>query len=143
MTSAPLAVFFIAAVAGMVACAPYPADGAGDGAFAELTVTPDRLRAGDSLELTLTNRSEQQLGYNLCTSAIERRTAAGEWEVHPVPLAEVCTMELRVLDPGASDTFRHNLPALQPGTYRFRAGVEWPLGGDRVGVTSTTFDVVS
>lgn len=143
MTSFPLSVLMIAALTGMVACAPYPPDGAGGGAFAELTVAPGQMRAGDSFEMTLVNRSEHQLGYNLCTSGIERQTAAGEWQVHPVPLAEACTMELRVLNPGASGSFRHDLPALEPGTYRFRAGVEWPLGQDRVGVISTPFTVVS
>jgi hypothetical protein len=123
-------------------CAPHPNNesGAGAGAnFAVLTVQPAQVRAGGDIELTLTNRSEHELGYNLCTSAIERQPPGG---TQPIPLAEACTMELRLLAPGAAATFRHTLPAaVVPGTYRAHTGVEWPLGESRVGVVSSPFVV--
>jgi hypothetical protein len=124
----------------LLACAPHATGGAGL-EFAELGVQPDRMPPGAALELTLTNRSVHPLGYNLCPSVIERRVG-DDWQLHPEPLAEACTMELRTLAPGASGSFRHTLPAaLPPGRYRFRTGVEWPLGESWVGVISSTFEV--
>lgn len=122
------------------ACAPLEMDGDGT-AFARLGLDPTRVRAGDPITLTLTNRSDRQIGYNLCPAVLDRRVG-GEWQEHPERPAEVCTMELRILEPGASDTFRHTLPATLPaGSYRFRLGVEWPLGEDRAGVASEPFEV--
>jgi len=109
--------------------------------FATLTVQPARVAPGGPATLTLTNRSDQPLGYNLCPAALERQLG-DDWEERPERPAEFCTMELRTLDPGASGTFEHTLPApLPPGTYRFRVGVEWPLGEGWVDVVSEPFEV--
>jgi hypothetical protein len=133
-------------LAALSACAPQgsapPAGGAG-GEPLVLTVQPQPARAGQEVVLTLTNHSGRQVGYNLCPTLLQRQVA-GEWEASPIPFTEVCTMELRTLDPGASATFRHPLPAGIPaGTYRFWAAVEWPLGGDRAGVQSAPFPVTA
>jgi hypothetical protein len=137
----------LAALVGAAAfagCAPSSAGGSAAGTPSlELTVQPQPARASQEITLTLTNRSDQEVGYNLCPSVLQRRVE-GEWQTSAVPFTEVCTMELRVLDPGASGTFRHPLPAGIPaGTYRFRTGVEWPLGGDRADVESAPFEVTS
>lgn len=123
----------------LAACAT---DAASDNdTFASLTVEPDRVSAGGQITLTLRNRSDRQLGYNLCPVAIERRDG-DEWELRQEQPAEACTMELRILDPGAEDTFQHTMPATLPaGTYRFRAQVEWPLGDEQVNIASETFEV--
>jgi hypothetical protein len=124
------------------ACAPQaPADSPGTGDFATLTVQPPRSGPGGDVTITLTNRSERDIGYNLCPAVLDR-LVGDEWAQHPEPPAQVCTMELRILQPGASDSFRHTLPSgLPAGTYRFRLGVEWPLGDTRVGVTSAPFQI--
>jgi len=125
-------------------CAPpaaAPPNGAG-GAPLELNVQPQPARPGQEVELTLVNRSAQPVGYNLCPSVLQRQVG-GQWQASTMAFTEVCTMELRVLEPGARGSFRHPLPSgLEPGTYRFWAGVEWPLGQDRVGVQSAAFQVV-
>jgi hypothetical protein len=127
----------------LAACSPQvPADTPGTGSFATLSVQPARTSPGGEVTITLTNRSERDIGYNLCPAVLDRRVG-DDWVQHPEPPAEVCTMELRILQPGASDSFRHSLPAgLPAGTYRFRLGVEWPLGDARVGVASGPFEVV-
>lgn len=96
-----------------------------------LSVRPDRVLAGDSVVLTLSNRSGETIGYNLCTSALERSTEGG-WR--DVPSERVCTMELRTLPPG--DDARYTIgiePDRTAGAYRFRADVE-AGEADEVGV---------
>jgi hypothetical protein len=128
-------------LAGCAPPAPAPAPGTGGGPVLDLTVQPQPARAGQEVVLTLTNRSDREVGYNLCPTLLQRRVG-GDWQTSPVPFTEVCTMELRVLAPGDSATFRHPLPTGIPaGTYRFWAGVEWPLGGARAGVQSAPFEV--
>lgn len=82
---------------------------------------------GNDVLLRLTNGTDQAVGYNLCTAALEREADAG-WL--PAGEAEVCTMELRGLDPGASTTYTKHLPAdLPEGRYRYVAGVEHHASG--------------
>jgi hypothetical protein len=140
----PLLGLITAVSLALIACAPQAVEENGAGrAFADLTAQPATVRAGGTVDLTLTNRSEHALGYNLCPASLERRVG-DDWQQHPESPAEVCTMELRVLQPGASGTYQHTLPPTLPaGTYRFWAGVEWPLGEDRVGIRSTTFVVTA
>jgi hypothetical protein len=120
---------------------PATSGGGAGGGMLELTVQPQPARAGQEVRLTLTNRSDREVGYNLCPSTLQRR-AGNDWQQSSLRFTEVCTMELRVLQPGASDTFRHPLPAgLPAGTYRFRASVEWPLGEGQIMVHSAPFEV--
>lgn len=89
---------------------------------------------GETVRLTLTNRSNGPVGYNLCTSAMLRREG-NDWT--PLPSEVFCTMEMRTLSPGASDTFAYPLsPGLEPGDYSWRANVEIPFGGTRREVVS-------
>jgi hypothetical protein len=122
------------------ACAPQEPSGDPVG-VAELRVSPDEVAAGEEVDVTLVNRSEDLLGYNLCPAVLDRREGDG-WVEDPLRPAEVCTMELRTLAPGDSGHFRHTVPpALTAGEYRFRVGIEAPLGGGRVEVASGPFQV--
>jgi hypothetical protein len=102
-----------------------------------LTVEPTPAAAGDSVVLTLHNGTAGQIGYNLCTSSLERQTAGG-WEA--IPSDVVCTMELRILEAGQEATWRTALPAgLSPGEYRYTTGIEaMPTGGRHV-IASSSF----
>lgn len=104
-----------------------------------LTVQPDPARPGQPVELTLRNGTAADVGYNLCTSGLERR--AGEsWQA--VPSDRVCTMELRLLPPGDQARYPLDLePELAPGEYRFRTRVERMQTGDREDVVSRPFQV--
>ena len=102
----------------------------------ELSVSPEQTTQDSTLTLTLRNRSEQQLGYNLCTSALE--TAGGR----EVPTSRVCTMELRTLEPGRTATYRYTLPVnVAQGSYRFAAQVSWMQSNRTSLVRSNAFEV--
>lgn len=101
-----------------------------------LSASPESLSPGATVTLRLANGSRGQVGYNLCTSALE--TAAGA----AVRTDRVCTMELRTLEAGQSATYGYELPAgLEPGSYRFSSGVEWMAAGNRTNVTSNSIRV--
>lgn len=102
-----------------------------------LSVEPLTVSAGGSVELILQNHSSTEVGYNLCTSSLERRTDSG-WEA--VPSDRVCTMELRTLPPGEEAHFTLDLPAeLAPGEFRAVNN----LTRERAPVRSGTFQVIS
>ena len=106
----------------------------GGGSVNNVSLEAAPTAARDSIVLTLTNGSGQQVGYNLCPTAVEQRVDTG-WQT--VPNDRVCTMELRTLEPGANATYTTTLPAgTTAGDYRFAAGVEIPLGGERRTVSS-------
>lgn len=101
-----------------------------------LSAAPGRTTAGGTMTLTLRNDSREQIGYNLCSSAIE--TSGGR----PVPTDRICTMELRLLEAGRSANYSYELPEqLADGTYRFLAQVEWMGSNRRSGVRSNSFEV--
>lgn len=108
------------------------------------TITDVRLLArapgSGRVLLTLENLSSGQVGYNLCTSRLERRDGE-RWTA--LPSDEVCTMELRTLDPARSVAYEKDLPpGITPGEYRYVTSVESPLGeGQRV-IASAPFHVV-
>lgn len=102
----------------------------------DLSVAPTRVAAGATMTLTLRNGSRGQIGYNLCTSAIE--TSAGR----TVPSDRVCTMELRTLEPGRSANYSYELPRrIAAGSYRFVTNVGPVDGGVRSVVRSNNFEV--
>jgi hypothetical protein len=104
-----------------------------------LRVAPVPARPGDSVSLTLHNGAADAIGYNLCTSTLERRTGDG-WEA--VPDDRVCTMELRMLDPGQRADFPLQLqPALTAGAYRFSTRIEWMASGTSDVVRTDEFRV--
>lgn len=96
---------------------------------------------GAEVVLILANPTERQYGYNLCTSLLQRLEGAQWIEVQP-GLAEVCTMELRLMPPGGRATFTFRLaPGLPAGQYRARAAIEDVDAGTRLLLSSTTFAV--
>jgi hypothetical protein len=121
-------VCFMAAL--LCACGTTGQDETGGEAVATditLRVAPVPATPGDSVSLTLHNGAAEAVGYNLCTSTLERRTGEG-WE--GVPDDRVCTMELRMLDPGQRADFPLQLqPDLTAGTYRFSTRIEWLASG--------------
>jgi hypothetical protein len=125
-------------VLGLTACGTSLQSG-GSVQGVRLAATPTAAR--DSIVLTLTNGSALDVGYNLCTTAIERLTG-DTWQ--SLPTDRVCTMELRTLQPGGQDRFTTTLPAgAAPGDYRFATGVNIPLEGERSTVTSNVVRVGS
>lgn len=120
----------------LFACTPaYVGPGVPSGGVA-LTTAPVQVPPGGTVILTLSNGSPERLGCNLCTSAI--LSASGG----PVRTDRVCTMELRTLEPGRSETYPYELPAnIARGTYRFSASVEQMPSGTRTTLTSNEFSV--
>ncbi|HEX2187299.1 MAG TPA: immunoglobulin-like domain-containing protein [Longimicrobiaceae bacterium] len=104
-----------------------------------LTVEPDAVRPADTVTLTLRNGTAAEVGYNLCSSTLERR-ADGAWQT--VPSDRICTRELRILMPGQEASYPLELqPGLAPGEYRFSTGVEQMTAGGRQEVASEPFQV--
>lgn len=126
-------------VLGLVLCACGPSmQGGGSG---DIRLAAAATAAGDSIELTLTNRSAQEIGYNLCTTAIERRVG-DDWQ--PVRTDRVCTMELRTLQPGAEATYRTTLPpGTTAGDYRFHTTVHLLSAEERRDVRSNVVRVAA
>ena len=111
-------------------------------ARSDRTLSTDRTRytAGAVAVIRLRNATSGELGYNLCTSSLERGVPAG-WE--PVANDRPCTRELRILAPGAVATYEQRLaPELANGNYRFRASVEHMGAGRAEQVESNTFEIV-
>ena len=93
------------------------------GSGASLRAEADAFIPGGAVRLILENVSGEPLGYNLCAHALER-SEGGEWNALTIP--RVCTMELRLLDPGAEADYDATLPeSLTPGEYRFRIAVSF------------------
>lgn len=105
---------------------------------APIFFTAERV-GGGTIRLALDNGSTDPIGYNLCTSGLQRRSGS-EWT--PVETGEVCTMELRTLNPGHDATFEKSLPSgLEAGEYRYVTGIEKPVGGERISVATEPFRV--
>jgi hypothetical protein len=101
-----------------------------------LRASPEQLSAGGTVTLTLSNGTREQLGYNLCTSALQ--TA----ERREVRSDRICTMEIRTLEPGRTASYSYELPGtLGRGSYRLSTGIDRMSSGTRVTVTSNSFRV--
>lgn len=123
-------IILFAVCAFFIACAPMAQQSV------RLNASPT---ANRTVVLTLTNDSTSAVGYNLCSSGLQRRDGS-QWT--DVPTDEVCTMEIRTLQPGQSANFEKRLPpSAGAGEYRYVTGVEIPLNGSRVGVQSNTFEL--
>ena len=88
----------------------------------------------DKLELRLRNGGPTAVGYNLCASSLERRSAQA-WQ--PVATQRICTMELRTLKPGEEARYSYPLDDLPPGEYRATTRVE----GLSAAVTTEPFEL--
>lgn len=100
-------------------------------------VTLTAAHSGQAVVLTLRNDSGAAVGYNLCSSTLQRR-AGGTWE--NVPTDRMCTMEIRNLDSGGAATFDHTLPdGTAAGEYRYVTIVD--ANASRANVASNPFNV--
>ncbi|HEX7829736.1 MAG TPA: hypothetical protein VF787_08770 [Thermoanaerobaculia bacterium] len=89
------------------------------------------------VRLSLDNGETSAIGYNLCSSELQRDTGAN-WE--SVATDEVCTQQMLALNPGADATFEKRLPTdLPPGDYRFMTRIENPFGGAQATLTTKSF----
>ena len=105
----------------------------------QLAVAPMLVPAGDSATITLTTTVPGGVRYNLCTSTLEHRTGY-DWQ--PVPSDRVCTMELRLLEPGGEAQFTFQLPAsLEGGEYRYHTRVERVDAGEMADARTAPFRV--
>jgi hypothetical protein len=124
----------------LAACAPLAENGPAM-ADVRLNLDPAPAAAGDSTSLVLSNESAQSVGYNLCVSQLEQWDGDA-WR--PVPEGRVCTMELRILDPGGTARFGLSLPpALAPGEYRYSTRLEMMDTGETDVVRSESFRVAA
>jgi hypothetical protein len=99
-----------------------------------LRAEPSTAAPGDTVELILANHATATLGYNLCSSGMERR-AGTTWNT--VPSTRMCTMELRMLPPGESARFPIGLDSdLPAGEYRFVTSVNDQAAGSSTLVRS-------
>ena len=106
-------------------------------AVAPDSVTLRAARTDRTVKLTLSNESDGPIGYNLCTSALQRRTA-GKW--NGVETGDICTMEIRTLQKGGIATFDKTLPEdTMSGDYRYTTNVD--SNGKPVVVASDPFKV--
>jgi hypothetical protein len=125
----------------LVSCAPVgtsPQSGSGDARAELVTLSTERL-ATDRVRLILRNGYNGPVGYNLCSSGLEKR-AGSTWE--PVRTDEFCTMEIRTLPGGQDATFEKRLPAsLSAGEYRYVTSVEIPFPGQMTRIASPAFRV--
>jgi hypothetical protein len=105
-----------------------------------LTTDRQSYSAGSDVRLELRNGSAAAIGVNVCMSTLERRN--GAWARSTIQPDEICTAELRLLEPGGSASHTFTLPqALTPGEYRFQTDVERMETGQREPITSTPFRV--
>lgn len=126
----------VAPLIGLFACAPGATPGEEQITF---TASPVVVPAGDSVTVTLATTLEGGVGYNLCSSALERQSGY-DWQV--VPADRVCTMELRTLQPGEEATFTFHLPVtLEPGEYRYHSRVEALTVGEMRDIRTEPFTV--
>lgn len=87
---------------------------------AEVTLTLDRTSysSGADVTMRIQNSGRDTLGYNPCSNRVVERQDGSSWTAVPEP-NRMCTMELRLLNPGQTQTAGTDLPSPLPaGTYR-------------------------
>lgn len=121
------------------ACALSTEPGGGAPGDDLLSVDRAEYAPGDTARVTLRNRLDQPLGYNLCLSAREMRVGS-EWRrIEPL---RMCLGALFILEEG--EEARHEEPITEewaPGRYRMVTAVERMEAGDRREVRSQEFTV--
>lgn len=100
-------------------------------------------RPGDTIVVTLENRSSRPVGYNLCLATLELRVD-DDWQgVRRHPEGHFCTLILLALEPGESASLQQ--PVLEEylsGVYRFQTEVVWPLeDNQRFRVNTDSFEI--
>ena len=96
-------------------------------------------KAGDIVVLQLENKSNENIGYNLCSAQLEQQKVTN-WEI--VPSDRMCTAVVYTLEPGKSTTYEIKLDDnMAAGEFRFIAEIhllESKVKGRRL---SNTFKV--
>lgn len=111
-----------------------PAASGGDSV--QVAVGEGPYRAGETIALRLVNRTSLTLGYNACTRTLQR-DAAGVW-LTVADTGRICTLELRLLPPGAAQTAMTLLQSqLTPATYRVVLNFSPQLESARAGATQS------
>jgi hypothetical protein len=96
-------------------------------------------RRGDTATIVLRNGTGEPLGYNLCISSRELRAGASWKRFSPL---RVCTLELRILQPGGETQLREPITAeWEAGEYRMVTTVERMRSGNRGEIFSASFTV--
>lgn len=114
---------FTLLVALFVACAPVAAP-VPDPEPSIAGVRFEATSTSGEVVLTLHNGTDAPIGFNLCSSRLERRE--GTVWTH-IPTGEMCTMEIRSLPAGETARFEKTLPAkLAGGVYRYTTIVDLP-----------------
>lgn len=122
-----------------------PGDTASAGATGGATLTLDRASytRGATLTMRITNRGRDTLGYNPCSSRVVERQDRNQWVAYAEP-DRMCTMELRLVMPGETQTATTDLPAnVRAGTHRLVVTLnpQSAAGGAAIRVTSPPFQV--
>ena len=87
----------------------------------ELALDKTSFAQGELVRVTMTNRTERNYGFNLCTRTFERREG-DRWVAMP-PELRLCTMQLDGLPAGAVRTGTTDLHGdAGPGVYRLLLG---------------------
>ena len=121
-----------------LACAPMssttpaePAPSADKVLFSVEQVSPGVYR------LMLDNGASHQIGYNLCSSVLERRNGTSWTRAH----TDICTADIRRLNPGADATFEKRPGPLPAGEYRWVTRIESPLDAPPATLATGVFRV--
>ena len=104
---------------------------AGEGDGLAFTTEAESYEPGDRVTLNLENDSGQRVGYNLCLSSLQRRTAnawtrpeAADGDINNDGTREACTMQMNTMDSGEEVSYDKGLPIdLAEGAYRFQNSV--------------------
>ena len=110
-----------------------------------VTLTLDRASYARDATVTmrLASQSRDTLGYNPCANRVVERQDGDRWEAY-AELERMCTMELRLLMPGETQTATTDLPGnVRAGTHRIVLTLQpqSSAGGAAVRAISPTFRV--
>jgi hypothetical protein len=119
--------------------------GARSSAPLDASIRTDRQEypAGSAITVRLVNTTARSVGYNLCTSQLERNDEEVGW-TRVRQAEEACTQELRTLRPRQSTVFTFKIaPHIKPGEYRVASDVRDLQAGTAVTLVSAPFKVVA
>ena len=117
-------------------------DSSGEPPLARLTTDRATYAPPDTLVLRIENLSDREIGFNVCSALIERRTDAGVWV--EVREERICTRELQILEAGQTAAARRPLPPqVIGGLSRLRLRVQTMGEADDVSSVSNTFQIVA
>lgn len=110
-----------------------------------VTLTLDRTSYAKNAMVTLriASQSRDTLGYNPCANRVVERQDGSQWVAYAEP-ERMCTMELRLLIPGETQTATTDLPGnVQAGTHRIVLTLQpqTSAGGAAVRAVSPDFRV--